>query len=133
MDIYHIKIICEYLWKDTTQQLLGLHDAKITNTYEIMCMRREGCNWVLRLTRNFYNTGIKVKINQFRNSRICNCGHQKEYNERIDTIRNSIDDYINAKLENNEVFTLDDLKEYMENNGCASQNVRIAAATCMLD
>ncbi|MCL6748509.1 hypothetical protein DEM91_07700, partial [Prevotella sp. TCVGH] len=29
-------------WKDTTQQLLGLHDAKITNTYEIMCMRGEG-------------------------------------------------------------------------------------------
>ena len=54
LDIYHIKIICEYLWKDTTQQLLGLHDAKITNTYEIMCMRREGCNWVLRLTR-FYS------------------------------------------------------------------------------
>lgn len=50
LDIYHIKIICEYLWKDTTQQLLGLHDAKITNTYEIMCMKREGCNWVLRLT-----------------------------------------------------------------------------------
>ena len=42
LDIYHIKIICEYLWKDTTQQLLGLHDAKITNTYEIMCIRREG-------------------------------------------------------------------------------------------
>ena len=42
LNIYHIKIICEYLWKDTTQQLLGLHDAKITNTYEIMCMRREG-------------------------------------------------------------------------------------------
>ena len=51
LDIYHIKIICEYLWKDTTQQLLGLHDAKITNTYEIMCMRGRGCNWVLRLTR----------------------------------------------------------------------------------
>ena len=42
LDIYHIKIICEYLWKDTTQQLLGLHDAKITNTYEIMCMKGEG-------------------------------------------------------------------------------------------
>lgn len=41
LDIYHIKIICEYLRKDTTQQLLGLHDAKITNTYEIMCMRGE--------------------------------------------------------------------------------------------
>ena len=42
LDIYHIKIICEYLWKDTTQQLLGHHDAKITNTYEIMCMKRGG-------------------------------------------------------------------------------------------
>ena len=42
LKIYHIKIICEYLWKDTTQQLLGLHDAKLTNTYEIMCMRGEG-------------------------------------------------------------------------------------------
>ena len=41
LDIYHIKIICEDLRKDTTQQLLGLHDAKITNTYEIMCMRGE--------------------------------------------------------------------------------------------
>lgn len=71
--------------------------------------------------RNFYNTGIKVKINQFRNSRICNCGHQKEYNERIDTIRNSIDDYINSKIENREPFALDGLKEYMENNGCALQ------------
>ena len=55
LDIYHIKIICEYLWKDTTQQLLGLHDAKITNTYEIMCVRGRGCNWVLRLT--LFNCG----------------------------------------------------------------------------
>ena len=50
LDIYHIKIICEYLWKDTTQQLLGLNDAEITNTYEIMCMRGRGRNRVLRLT-----------------------------------------------------------------------------------
>ena len=42
LDIYHIKIICEYLRKDTTQQLLCLHDAKITNTYEIMRLRGEG-------------------------------------------------------------------------------------------
>ena len=39
LDIYHIKIICKYLREDTTQQLLSLHDAKIINTYEIMCMR----------------------------------------------------------------------------------------------
>ena len=59
LDIYHIKIICEYLWKDTTQQSLGLHDAKITNTYEIMCLRGRGCNWVLRLTPI---TTIQIKL-----------------------------------------------------------------------
>ena len=51
LDIYHIKIICKYLREDTTQQLLSLHDAKIINTYEIMCMRGgRTYNWVLRLT-----------------------------------------------------------------------------------
>ena len=71
--------------------------------------------------RKFFNTGIKVKINQFRNERVCNCGHQKEYNERIDTIRSSIDDFINLKIENKEIFTFDALKEYLENNGCTLQ------------
>jgi len=68
--------------------------------------------------RNFYNTGIKVKKNQFKFDRVCNCGHQKEYNERIDTVRGMIIDYINAKVEDKEVFTLDGLKEYMDDNGC---------------
>ena len=64
LDIYHIKIICEYLWKDTTQQLLGLHDAKITNTYEIMCMRGEGLQLgfttdpILGLSRNLVGISI---------------------------------------------------------------------------
>ncbi|KXA33680.1 hypothetical protein HMPREF3226_02331 [Prevotella corporis] len=58
MDIYHIKIICEYLRKDTTQQLLCLHDAKITNTYEIMRLRGRGYNWVLRLTRYLSMTSL---------------------------------------------------------------------------
>ncbi|WP_249857836.1 zinc-dependent metalloprotease, partial [Prevotella sp. TCVGH] len=58
---------------DTTQQLLGLHDAKITNTYEIMCMKREGCNWVLRLTQiegmaNDSSTVI-VKVNDLYNGK----------------------------------------------------------------
>ena len=42
LDIYHIKIICKYLREDTTQQLLSIHDAKIINTYEIMCMSGMG-------------------------------------------------------------------------------------------
>ena len=66
--------------------------------------------------RNFYNTGIKVKKDQFRNDRVCNCGQQVEYNKRIDIVRNTIIDYINTKLENNEAFTLTGLKEYMSNN-----------------
>ena len=83
LDIYHIKIICEYLWKDTTQQLLGLHDAKITNTYEIMCLRGRGCNWVLRLTRSYYividnlqpgeygiNLGDPDKLNEKNNMKV---------------------------------------------------------------
>ena len=56
LDIYHIKIICEYLWKDTTQQLLGLHDAKITNTYEIMCMKRGGMQLGFTTDPNCYGS-----------------------------------------------------------------------------
>lgn len=71
--------------------------------------------------RNFYNTGVKVKKDQFRNDRVCNCGQQVEYNKRIDIVRNTIIDYINTKLENNEAFTLAGLKEYMSNNSIASR------------
>lgn len=55
LDIYHIKIICEDLREDTTQQLLAIHDAKITNPYEIMRMRGGACNWISRLTLDFGN------------------------------------------------------------------------------
>lgn len=65
--------------------------------------------------RNFYNTGIKVRKDQFRNNRVCNCGQQVEYNKRIDIFHSTIIDYINAKLENKEEFTLAGLKEYMNN------------------
>lgn len=66
--------------------------------------------------RNFYNTGIRVRKDQFRNDRVCNCGQQVEYNKTIDIVRNKIVDYINTKLENGEVFTLEGLKGYMDNN-----------------
>ena len=36
--------------------------------------------------RNFYNTGIKVRKDQFRNDRVCNCGQQIEYNKTIDIV-----------------------------------------------
>lgn len=70
--------------------------------------------------RNFYNTGVKVRKDQFRNDRVCNCGQQIEYNNRIDIVRSTIVDYINTKLENGEVFTLEGLKEYMNNNSVIS-------------
>lgn len=66
--------------------------------------------------RNFYNTGIKVRKDQFRNDRVCNCGQQVEYNKTIDIVRSKIVDYINTKLEGGEGFTLAGLKEYMSNN-----------------
>ena len=71
--------------------------------------------------RNFYNTGVKVRKDQFRNDRVCNCGQQVEYNNRIDIVRNTIIDYINTKLENKEVFTLAGLKEYMNTNSSVSK------------
>lgn len=46
---------------------------------------------------------------------MCNCGQQVEYNKTVDIVRNKIVDYINTKLENGEVFTLEGLKEYMDN------------------
>ena len=71
--------------------------------------------------RNFYNTGIKVRKDQFRNDRVCNCGQQVEYNKTIDIVRNKIVDYINTKLENGEVFTLEGLKAYMNNNSAVNK------------
>lgn len=72
-------------------------------------------------SRNFYNTGIRVRKDQFRNDKVCNCGQQEEYNDRIDIIRNTIIDYINAKLENGEKFSLTALREYMDDKGAASK------------
>lgn len=71
--------------------------------------------------RNFYNTGVKVRKDQFRNDRVCNCGQQVEYNKTIDIVRNKIVDYINTKLENGEVFTLEGLKAYMNNNSAVNK------------
>jgi len=71
--------------------------------------------------RNFYNTGVKVRKDQFRNDRVCNCGQQVEYNKTIDVVRNKIVDYINMKLENGEVFTLEGLKEYMDKNNAENK------------
>lgn len=68
--------------------------------------------------RKFFNTSIKVKKNQFRYDRVCNCGHEKEYNERIGKIRTTIMEYISSKLNAKEEFTFEGLNEYMDNMGC---------------
>lgn len=64
--------------------------------------------------RNFYNTGIKVCSNQFKDGRVINCGQMAEYQERINDIRNTIENYINEKIKAKETFSLEGLKGYME-------------------
>lgn len=71
--------------------------------------------------RNYYNTGIKVCTTQFKNCKVVNHGQMAEYNARINSIRSTIEDYINDKLKSNETFTLENLKKYMSGraNGTA--------------
>lgn len=63
--------------------------------------------------RNFYNTGIKVCSNQFKDGRVVNHGQMAEYQERINGIRSTIEQYINEKIKDDEEFSLDGLKNYM--------------------
>ena len=63
--------------------------------------------------RSFYNTGVKVCANQFRNGTVFNCGQMAEYQERINGMRNTIEDFINEKMKNRETFRLEDLKKFM--------------------
>lgn len=65
--------------------------------------------------RNFYNTGIKVCSNQFKDGNVVNCGQMAEYQERINDMRNTIENYINEKMKAKETFSLDNLKKFMEN------------------
>lgn len=65
--------------------------------------------------RNFYNTGIKVCSHQFKDGKVINCGQMAEYQDRINDIRSTIENYINEKMKARENFSLDNLKKYMEN------------------
>lgn len=64
--------------------------------------------------RNFYNTGVKVCSHQFKDGRVINCGQMAEYQERINNMRNIIENYINERIKAKETFSLDGLKVYMD-------------------
>ena len=72
--------------------------------------------------RNFYNTGIKLCSNQFKDGRVINCAQMAEYQDRINNMRNEIEEYISAKIRNKEAFSLDGLKRYMENQTYGSED-----------
>lgn len=65
--------------------------------------------------RNFYNTGIKVCSHQFKDGKVINCGQMAEYQDRINDMRSTIENYINEKMKARETFSLDNLKKFMEN------------------
>ena len=64
--------------------------------------------------RNFYNTGIKVCKDQFRNGKVVNHGQMAEYQDRINAMRADIENYINDRVKAKEQFSLDNLKTYMQ-------------------
>lgn len=64
--------------------------------------------------RNFYNTGIKVCSHQFKDGKVLNCGQMAEYQDRINDMRNTIENYINEKMKAKETFSLDNLKKFMD-------------------
>lgn len=64
--------------------------------------------------RNFYNTGIRVCSNQFKDGHVINHGQMAEYQDRINSIRSTIENYINEKMKARESFSLDNLKKYMD-------------------
>ena len=70
--------------------------------------------------RNFYNTGIKVCSHQFKDGKVINCAQMAEYQERINNLRNTIENYINEKVKAKETFSLDNLHQYMEGRICGN-------------
>lgn len=65
--------------------------------------------------RNFYNTGVKVCSHQFKDGHVVNHGQMAEFQDRINALRGTIEDYINRKMKDREEFSLAGLKSFMEN------------------
>ena len=72
--------------------------------------------------RNFYNTGVKVCSHQFKDGKVINCGQMAEYQDRINDVRNTIENYINEKMKAKETFSLENLKKYMDNRVFGSKD-----------
>lgn len=70
--------------------------------------------------RNFYNTGVKVCSHQFKDGRVINHGQMAVFQDRINDTRNKIEEYISDRAKDNETFSLDGLKKFMERQVCGS-------------
>lgn len=72
--------------------------------------------------RNFYNTGIRLRSDQFKNGRVVNCRQMFEYQDRINDMIDTIEGYISDKLRSREEFSLANLKKFMENQVVGSKD-----------
>lgn len=66
--------------------------------------------------RVYFTTGIRVYSDQFRNGKVVNHGQQVNYNERIRSIVNSIENFITDLQMRGESFDFDKLKEFIGNS-----------------
>lgn len=65
-------------------------------------------------SRRFFNTGVKLYSNQWKNGNIVNCAQVVEYKRRINNLLTRIEKYINDTAEKEETFTLRKLKNYLD-------------------
>ena len=72
--------------------------------------------------RNFYNTGVRLFSDQFRNGKVVNHGQMVELQRRINEMQAIIEEYINEKLKSKSEFSLEGLKRFMDSRNSDAVN-----------
>ena len=72
--------------------------------------------------RNFYNTGVRLFSDQFRNGKVVNHGQMVELQRRINEMQSIIEEYINEKLKSKSEFSLEALKRFMDSRNADAVN-----------
>lgn len=72
--------------------------------------------------RNFYNTGVRLYSDQFRNGKVVNHGQMVELQRRINEMQSIIEEYINEKLKSKSEFSLEALKRFMNSRNADAVN-----------
>lgn len=72
--------------------------------------------------RNFYNTGVRLYSDQFRNGKVVNHGQMVELQRRINEMQSIIEEYINEKLKSKSEFSLEGLKRFMDSRNSDAVN-----------